>query len=276
LISLLELYRLVLNDSSKTDELLQQIKHLPDGFAGYQAPAKLRLADALRACRVDTPDTLTATLEDALSSSHHIQDYHFCARLTARCNALQQWHGRALQGDDLANTIRQLAATPDDAAFAAAHVVHEAYRYRGSDPDTLSIDEARNANTLEQLATVFQRPAVEFRRLNPEFGLSDGLKNQTPIRVPDPGFAPLLAVHFAARALADPMLDDQRTALLRLLVPVAVINPTALDTMLSYLCIAAEPDEEVLEEIAGEVGEVRFNDVAAPLAQIGPDATTPT
>jgi hypothetical protein len=270
LIALLELYRLVLNDSSKTDELLQQIKRLPDGFAGYQAPAKLRLADALRACRVDTPDTLTAILEDALDSAHHIQDYHFCARLTARCNALQHWHRRELQSDDLANTIRALAATPDDAAFAAAHVVHEAYRYRGSDPDTLPIDDARNANTLEQLAQVFQRSAVEFRRLNPEFGLSDVLKHQTPIRVPDPGFAPLLAVHLAARALADDVLDDRRTALLRSLVPVAVINPTALDTMLSYLCIAAEPDEDVLEEVAKEVGEVRFNDVAAPMGQIGP------
>jgi len=181
-----------------------------------------------------------------------------------------------LQSDELANTIRQLAATPDDAAFAAAHVVNEAYGYRGSDPDTLPIDNARDANTLEQLAEVFQRSSVEFRRLNPEFGLSDRLEDQTPIRVPDPGFAPLLAVHLAARALADDVLDDRRTALLRSLVPIAVINPTALDTMLSYLCIAAEPDADVLEEVAGDVGEVRFNDVAAPMGQIGPDGTTPT
>jgi hypothetical protein len=275
LIGLMELYSLVLKDGFQANELMQQIKRLPDGFAGYQAPARLRLADAMRACRMDTPGTLAAALEDALSSAHHIQDYHFCARLTARCNALQRWHARDLQGDDLAKTIHELANSPGDVAFAADHVVHEAYHYRGDDPDTLPIAAAHDANTLEQLAEVFQRPAVEFRRLN-QLGLSDVLKDQTPIRVPDPGFAPLLAVHLAARALADDALDDRRTALLRSLIPVATINPTALDTVLSYLLIAAEPDEDVLEEIAVEVGEVKFNDVAAPAGQIGPDSTMPS
>jgi hypothetical protein len=54
------------------------------------------------------------------------------------------------------------------------------------------------------------------------------------VLVPDPGFAPLLAIHFAARALADDSLDEERGALFRALVPVAASNPTALDTLLSY------------------------------------------
>jgi hypothetical protein len=275
LIALMELYRLVLNDASAADELMHQIKHLPDGFAGYQAPAKLRLADAMRACRMVTPNTLAAALDDALSSAHHIQDYHFCARITARCNALQRWHACDWQGDDLANTIQALAKSPGDPTFAADHVVHETYRYRRDDQDMLPIDGAHDANTLEQLAEVFQRPAVEFRRLN-LFSLSDVLEDQTPIRIPDPGFTPLLAMHLAARVLADDALDDRRTVLLRSLIPVAAINPTALDTVLSYLLIAAEPDEDMLEDIAAEVGEVKFNDVAAPAGQIGPDSTMPS
>jgi len=275
LIALMELYALVYHDAAKTGELMQQIKHVPGGFAGYQAPAKLRLADAMRACRLDTPGTLDYALNDAVCSAHHIQDYHFCARVTARSNALVRWHARDLRGDDLTQVVMQLAETPNDAAFAADHAVHEGYGCRGNDPDTLPIDAARNAGTLEQLAEVFQRPAVEFRRLNPEMGLSDVLADRTPIRVPDPGFAPLLAVHLAARVMADDGLDDRRTALLRSLVPIAAINTTALDTVLSYLLIAAEPDEDVLEDIADEVGEVRFSDVAAPNAQIGPDAVNP-
>jgi hypothetical protein len=281
LIALMELYRLVLHDTSAAAELMHQIERLPDGFAGYQAPARLRLADAMRACRMDTSSTLAAVLEDALGTAHHIQDYHFCARITARCNALQRWHARDLQGDDLASIIHKLAKKPGDETFAADHVVHEAYRYReastprGNDPDTLPIDAARNANTLEQLAEVFQRPAVEFRRLN-QFSLSDVLEPYTPVRVPDPGLAPLLAVHLAARVLADDALEERRTALIRELIPVAAINPTALDTVLSYLLIAAEPDEDVLDDIAIEVGGVRFNDMTAPAAQIGPDATMPS
>jgi hypothetical protein len=58
---------------------------------------------------------------------------------------------------------------------------------------------------------------------------------KTRVRVVDPGFAPLLAVHFAARALADHSLHGERGALFRALVPVAASNPTAADTVLSYL-----------------------------------------
>jgi hypothetical protein len=123
---------------------------------------------------------------------------------------------------------------------------------------------------------VFQRPAVEFRRLNPQFGLTQKLAGGTSILVPDPGLAPLLAVHFCARALADPALEDQRSELIRALVPVAAVNPTALDTVLSYLLIASEPDDQKLTaDIAAQAGPVAFGDVPIPVAQIGPDATMP-
>jgi hypothetical protein len=86
-----------------------------------------------------------------------------------------------------------------------------------------------------------------------------------------------VAVHLGARTFAEAALDDQRGALVRTLVPIAVSNPTALDTLLSYLLIAAQPEElELLEDIAKETGSVVFSDVAPPSAQIGPDPTTPS
>jgi hypothetical protein len=256
---------------------LDRICVLPGGFAGFQAPASLRLADALRACGIDRPGLREAVVEDALRSAHHIQDYQFCARVTARCNALSRWHQTALTGPELSSAIRRLAASPGDAQFAADHLICEPYEYREeNDPDILPIASARDADTLNQLVEVFQRPAVEFVRLNPQFGLSQKLDKNTMVRVPDPGFAPLLAVHFAARALADESLEEERGELFRALVPVATVNPTALDSLLSYLLIATDPDDpELLEDIVREAGPVAFGDVAPSNAQIGPDPVTP-
>jgi hypothetical protein len=276
LTSLMELYRLLIADSNEAEHLLNRIGQLPGGFAGYQAPAKLRLCDAVRACRIERPGLIDTTLRDALRSAHNIQDYHFCARITARCNSLVRWHQLELSGSNLADTLRRFVQSPADAEFAADHLIHEPYQFRGNNPDKLSIDEARRAETLEQLVEVFQRPALEFKRLNPEYGLTEKIPDRTLIRVPDPGFAPLLAVHFAARALADDSIQDDCAGLIRQLVPVAVSNPTALDSVLSYLLIAAQPEDgELMEELVAEAGPVEFADVAVPAVQIGPDAAIP-
>jgi hypothetical protein len=277
LTGLLELAGLLINDRPAADALFTRIRALPGGFAGFQAPAYLRLADALRACRMDASGLREGIIEEALRAAHHIQDYHFCARVTARCNALKRWHGTPLTGAGLAATVRRLASSSGDAEFAADHSVHEEYRYREkNNPDVLPIEDAQRADTLEHLVEVFQRPAVEFRRLNAQYGLTQTLEANTLVRVPDPGFAPLLAVHLAARTFADDALDDERGALVRALVPVAASNPTALDTLLSYLLIATQPeDPELLEDIVREAGPVVFGDVAPSTAQIGPDPVTP-
>ena len=276
LTALMELSHLLRGDAADVQKLLDRIFTLPDGFAGFQAPAWLRLADALRVCRIDVPLVLDRTLHAALSSAHHIQDYHFCARITARCNALRRWHDTLLSGSDLAATIARLARSAGDVEFAADHVVHEPYVHRSNDPDLLPVTKAREAATLQDLVEVFQRSAVEFRRLNPQYGISDTLTGGTRIHVPDPGLAPLLAVHCSARVLADDTIAEERVALLRALVPVAAANPTALDTVLSYLVIAADlQDRELLEEIVAEAGPIVFAEVPAPEAQIGPDAVMP-
>lgn len=278
LTGLMELYQLVFQDGAAANALLDRIRGLPGGFAGFQAPAYLRLADALQACGMNAHSVVEDTVENALRSAHHIQDYHFCARVTGRCNAIKRWHKTALNGDEIVDAIRRLAASPGDAEFAAHHLIHEAYKYRDqNDPNILPIEEARTANTLEELVEVFQRPAVEFRRLNPEHGMTHKLDDRTLVLVPDPGFAPLLAVHLAARALTDPSLDEKRGALFRALVPVAAINATALDTLLSYLLIANQPDDpEMLEDIVREAGPVDIGDVAPSTAQILPDPFMPT
>ncbi len=276
LTALLELSALLVNDRTAAEALLSNIRSLPGGFAGFQAPAFLRLADAVRACRLDEPGLREGILEDALSTAHHIQDYHFCARVTARCNALKRWQVTPLDGVGLTATIRRLAAAPSDAEFTADHVVGEEYGYRAKgDQHTLSVEEAQRADTLELLVDVFQRSAVEFLRVNPEYGISQKLQPNTLVRVPDPGIAPLLAIHLAARTFADDSLEDERATLIRTLVPVATVNPTALDTILSYLLMAAQPeDEDLLEDIVKEAGPVAFADVALPAGQMGPDSAT--
>jgi hypothetical protein len=266
--ALMELSHLLLSDQNVVEDLKGRISGLPYGFAGFQAPATLRLTDALRVCGQ------TASIEDALENSlraaHNIQDYHFCAKITARCNALSRWHRKSLTGQSLADTIGRFVALPSDPEFAAEHVVHEPYQHRLDGPQTLSADNARQAQTLERLVDVFRRPAVEFRRLNPEFGLTDQLAGGTPVVIPDPGLAPLLSIHFAARVLSDNSLTEDRASLIQSLVPSAVNNPTALDTVLSYLLIAVKPDNvQVMEELTKEIGPVVVLDVAPPTAQIG-------
>jgi hypothetical protein len=268
LTALMELNHLILSDKNAVQDLGNTLSTMPYGFAGFQAPANLRVTDALLVCG-DTA-SIGYALKDSLRAAHNVQDYHFCARITARCNALGQWHLKALNGADLVTAIERFVASPSDPEFAAQHLIHEPYQYRNDGLETLSADEARQAHTLDQLVEVFQRPAVEFRRLNPEFGLTDELAGGTPVLIPDPGLAPLLAIHFAAAVLADQNLAGDRASLIQSLVPNALPNPTALDTVLSYLLIAVAPDNvQILEEITREIGPVEAIDIAPPTANIG-------
>jgi hypothetical protein len=73
--------------------------------------------------------------------------------------------------------------------------------------------------------------------------------------LPDSGFRPLLAARLAAQALGDTTLEhDERTKLIQTLVPTATENPTALDTVLARLLIAAGPlDGPLIDELASIV-----------------------
>ena len=210
-------------------------------------------------------------------SSHHIQDYHFCARVNARCNTLRDWHMKALDADALAAVIDRLVRTPGDAQFASNHDVNDPFEFREAAESQLrSIVPAREAKTLEALAEVFQRPLAEFLRLNPDHAADEIIAPATRVLVPDPGLVPLLAVHLGARVLAQPALDGRKPALIRALIPAAAVNSTLLDTLLSYLLIASQVvDQQLADELTAEAGLVAFGNSPVPFGLIGPDSVMP-
>jgi hypothetical protein len=284
LAAIMEIETLALGDKPRAQSVCKKIVDLEsqkilEGFAGFQAPAELRAADALRACAMGDATAIEARLDRALESAHHIQDYHFCARITARCNALSRWHRLDLAAVVLQQTIERLAQSSRDVEFAADHIIHEEYCFRykhTSEAEMLPISPAREANTLERLVDVFQRPEIDFLGVNPEMRSSVSIAPDTLVKVPDPGLAPLLAVHLAARTFAAQSLGSERARLIRMLVPAASQNATTLDTVLGYLFIAtALKDVDIMERVVKETGPVVLAEEKPPAGQIGPDAAIP-
>ena len=80
-----------------------------------------------------------------------------------------------------------------------------------------------------------------------------------PLNMPDPGFPPRLAARFAAEILADPTRSPQeRIQRIRALVPVAAVDPTALDAVLGRLVLAtamASPNDIPLLEAYGRIAD---------------------
>ena len=273
---LMELEALVRSNAAASAAIGEEIQELErarvlEGFAGFRAPAELRLADAMRLCGQPMPAVLDRVMT-AVRTAHHIQDYHFCSRITARCNTLMRWHRADLPPASLAATIERFVAAPGDVDFAAEHVVGEAFQFRGRgemaagayrspefpivrDDQMLPIWQASQADSLDRLADVFQRPVLEFVRLNPTIGLRTTIGPMVTVHVPDPGLAPLLASHFSARVLAETSLGLERAGLIRSLLPVALANATAFDTVFAYLLIASDPEDgSVLDRIVAQFG----------------------
>jgi hypothetical protein len=271
----MELEALIRSDRARAAEVWSEIETLErtgllDGFAGFRAPAELRLADAMRLCGRD-PLAVAERLLRALKTAHRIQDYHFCARITARCNTLTRWHDVALPAAGLTATIQRFVAAPAEVEFSADHVIGESFRYRNEQPDRdssrsthfpmvmdnqmLPVGEATQADSLDRLADVFQRPVLEFVRLNPNIGLRTTIADNAAVHVPDAGLAPLLASHFAARVVAETSLGLERARLIRLLLPLAAANNTAFDTVLAYLLIVSDPEDSgVLDQVVAQLG----------------------
>ncbi len=185
-------------------------------------------------------------LEVAHTAAHNVQDETFCARSTARYNAMRRgwWNPPAgwAPGVDLVAAGRRLSDDGGGAEFGALHVVGESYE--GRRPGGLRRPEAAHtADSLARLAELYHRALADLLRLNHGSGwqAETSLRDGTEVRIPDRGLAPLLAARFAAAVLVDPALDAvQRIAAIRALVPVAAANPTALDTVLARL-LAARP-----------------------------------
>jgi hypothetical protein len=219
-------------------QVLHEAQGLADsGFAGYQAPACLALAESISVCREgeDAGDPgIEQALEWAQRAAHNVQDPTFCARMTARVNAMRRhwWHRFDL--DERARRLREAGHLRE---FAALHRV--GHRYTDRRPDALPFPDWANADrSLDGLQRLYQRPKADFLRLNEgERPLAVG----DEVAVPDPGFVPHLAARLAAETLARASgapLTPERLKLLRSLVPYAVPSPTALDAVLTRLVLA--------------------------------------
>jgi hypothetical protein len=243
----------VLGQAGEATGLLAQALALPFGFAGYQAPSSLTLAEANRICRPHEPVASMAAVEAARRAAHNIQEPGFCARTTARVNAmLERWWAQPLT--DLAGIISRFTDDPYSSEFSPLHRVGEEYDERSRGDDRLEIpDTVLGADTLTRLALdVYHVSASETLRLNQGLAADEALPTGTLVAVPDAKFAALLAARFAAEALVhDGLTTAEREALIRRLVPIAAGNPTALDTVLARLLLATRPEApNVLDTIA--------------------------
>jgi hypothetical protein len=217
------------------------------GFAGFQMPACLSVAESAEVSVPGSAVTPQKALEVARTAAHNVQDETFCARSTARYNAVRRswWNPPAgwAPGVDLVAAGRHLSDDGGGAEFAALHVVGESYD--GRRPGGMPRPEThQTADSLTRLAELYHRPLDDLVRLNQGNGwqAETSLPDGTEVRIPDRGLAPLLAARFAAAALVDPALDtDKRVEAIQALVPVAAANPTALDTVLTRLLLAARP-----------------------------------
>ncbi len=243
-------------------ELLWGAAALKRGFAGFQAPTYLALAET--ALTIEQTDSTFAfnLLHTALRAAHNVQDASFCLRITSRCNAMMErwWNTGAF---DTRDAVTLLAGDPRSPRFAAIHRVGEAFQFR--EPTGLPIPgDVRSALSLAALANLYHTPLSEMQRVNAGFHPDEIIPLGAPINIPDPGFATWLAARLSAQVLVDPALTDaDRVELLQLLVPVASPNPTVLDTVISRLLLAARPDVEELGELARLVGPARIDAAAA-------------
>jgi hypothetical protein len=227
----------LLGEEPLSGQVLEDTLSLADsGFAGYQAPACLALADAIQICESGNPNMLVhieQALQWAQTAAHNIQDPSFCARVTARVNAIRRdWR----LGFNIEERARWLA-TAGHPQLAALHRV--GHKYDGRRPDALQFPAwATNDKTFEGLARLYQRPKQDFLRLNgPDRPLNPG----DEIAVPDPGFVPHIAARVSAEILAQAghmPLPADRLQLLRSLVPRTIASPTALDAVLTRLVLA--------------------------------------
>lgn len=249
-----EAFTLVFDDPSRAVALIDLGLEIRYGFAGFEAPACLRLAEAARIADPDDHARVERALERALAAAHCVQDPPFCAQITSRCNALaRRWRGlvTAAPGSPLEveAVVARFRRDPSAAEFGAIHVVGEQYPPRQLPPVHLLFpDWAADAHTLHALARLYERPVGDLLRLNPGLDADTELGNGQEIAIPDPGFAPLVASCFTTEAAVAPGLPrTQRAALIKSLIPLALTDTLCLDTILArYLLVAQAHDQDLL------------------------------
>ncbi|MDA0165406.1 hypothetical protein OM076_34370 [Solirubrobacter ginsenosidimutans] len=249
LAALAEAYCVALRKPHEAQALLARGTQLPSGFAGFQAPVSLTLAESNALCG----GPVAPALDAALTAAHNIQEPPFCARTTARVNAMRHrwWPGPT----DFEPIVDRLIADSLTAEFSPIHIVGEVYRHRGAGERLDIPDAMRTADTLPALAEfVYRTTPSAIRRLNQNLPVDRALERDSEVSVPDSRFIPQLAARLAAGILAQTGRSPlARARLIRRLVPFAAENPTALDTILSRLVLAApDGDFEALAPLAAD------------------------
>jgi hypothetical protein len=230
------------NRQPQAAALIGRALEIQFGFAGFSAPAALRLAESVS---ISMPGNVLA-IEDALdaarTSAHNLNDPTFCARTTARVRAIRErwWSAVPAGGSDLRAVAVRLRDDSATSEFAARHSVGEDYAGRETDRTVPLPDSVLSAATLAQLAAAYGRPLPDFLRLNAGLAADQPLPPGAVVNVPDPGIAPLIATCLSAHAVADPSLSDaERVGVVQLLVPVASRDVTALDTLLARILLSS-------------------------------------
>ncbi|HEY5248697.1 MAG TPA: hypothetical protein VIJ15_09665 [Dermatophilaceae bacterium] len=252
--ALAEVFSQLPDGHTQASSLLSSALGLGYGFAGFQVPACLTLAEAIEVAEGDL-DRVDAALIAAQQSAHNIQDETFCARITGRVNAMQaRWWNRSATPTPPAAVAKRLLRESSDAEFSALHIIGETYRFRDPNTTTPLSSTVRDARTLKQLAVAYQRPLTDVLRLNAATGWAADEQFETGavVGIPDPGLPPLIAARLAGRALADRELSDEdRVSTIRTLVPVAASDSTTLHTVLARLLLAWRPhDPQSLARLA--------------------------
>jgi hypothetical protein len=236
-----------------SERFIQVALGLQYGFAGFNAPACLALAEAIEVSSRDLGQ-IEQALASALRSAHNVQDSTFCARTTSRVVAMTSrwWGSPPIAEFDVVGASAHLFDEPSAAEFAAMHVIGEQYLSRVPETTIPLPQTLLNAATIADLAEIYQRPIEEFRRLNSTLEVGQSLSIGTPVNIPDPGFAPLLAARFAARALTDSSLSEaQRQTTIHMLVPIAAADATALDSTLSrWISASSSTDQGMLSKLS--------------------------
>ncbi len=260
------------------DALALQVLHdalglAESGFAGYQAPACIALAEAFQVCGQGNPHRL-ADIEQALTwaqlAAHNIQDPSFCARMTARVNAMRK---RWFPDFNAVERVRWLA---DGTRFEMAALHRVGHEYTGRRPDALKFPGwARKETSFDGLQRLYKRPKTDFLKLN---GQDRDFDVNDEVGVPDPGFLPHIAARISAEILVEAgkaELLPERLRQLRSLVPHALRSPTALDAVLTRLVLAqgrgpapAIADIDALEAVLSRRPPIRRADPGTELTAI--------
>jgi len=248
MVALAEAYTRLPDGSATAADLAGRAMQIAPGFAGFAAPAGLTVAESVSVAAADDVGLIARALAAALSSAHNIQDPTFCARTTARIIAMRDGWWPA--PESLAATVDRLVGNPGASEFCAVHVIGESYFARERTSHVLLPERMLTADTLRDLAEVFQRPLTGLQQNNEGHGPDDHLSAGTRVRIPDPGFTPLLAARLSAAVLAAGPPSSELSSLVRHLVPMAASDVTAQCTILTRLLLCSPTrDTQLLEEL---------------------------